>query len=613
MALMFPPPHVARRPEWKRARVELLAFCALFLLYVVWLVLGWIPDGSEGNEILVFPFLNALVIFAAWRAAGRCRNLPPLRAFWLLIAIAWSAEFVGDVIQAAYVVGPSSPPFPSQADPFYIVFYPLLLLALLRVPTVRGTRSQRLRMLLDSATIVVGGGAAIWYFLLGPAVTEGGQSLLSAAVSIAYPLGDLAVLTAIAAVLMRRSPPALRIPLNLIAAGLLILIAADMIYGAGLLHAMQSAGSAVGILYFLVAAPFLLAATFQAEMPAADSEAGAEPAGSAEDGAVEGSAELGSHAIWLALVGMAMGFGILFAVQLQNPFFPDLSLLLFAIALAALAAARQQVVQRELRRTAAQLRRSERLKDEFVSVVGHELRTPLTSIRGSLGLLEGGVMGELPEEAKAMASTAIDNTDRLVRLVNDILDIERIDSGRAEIELAPVSAAALVEQSVQVVGEVAGEAGVELRSEVEDTVVSCDADTVVQTLTNLLGNAIKFSEAGAAITIAVAPKDGQAVFAVRDTGRGIPADQLESIFERFSQVDASDAREKGGTGLGLAIARDIVEGHGGRIWAESEEGKGTTFSFTLPLAAGAGKSDRAPEVDPVPGKESDGAPPVTGR
>ncbi len=227
---------------------------------------------------------------------------------------------------------------------------------------------------------------------------------------------------------------------------------------------------------------------------------------------------------------------------------------------------------------------AERVKDEFVSVVGHELRTPLTSIRGSLGLLEGGVMGALPPEAAQMLSTAVANTDRLVRLINDILDIERIDSGQAGVEMAPVAAAELVEQSIQVVASVAEEAGIEIGAEVERLTVAADSDRVVQVLINLIGNAVKFSERGSTVTVG-AGRDGEhALFSVSDSGRGIPADHLDSIFDRFSQVDASDAREKGGTGLGLAIARSIVEHHGGRIWAESCEGEGTTFRFTLPLA-----------------------------
>jgi PAS domain S-box-containing protein len=229
---------------------------------------------------------------------------------------------------------------------------------------------------------------------------------------------------------------------------------------------------------------------------------------------------------------------------------------------------------------------AERVKDEFVSVVGHELRTPLTSIRGSLGLLEGGVMGELPEEAHQMLATAVANTDRLVRLINDILDIERLDSDRAGLELEAVSAATLIEQSIQVVQAVADSAGVEIRGRAKDFDVTADPDRIVQTLTNLIGNAIKFSERGGRVEVAVERYGSRATFSVSDAGRGIPVEQLGAIFERFSQVDASDAREKGGTGLGLAISRSIVEHHGGRIWAESREGEGATLLFTLPLADG---------------------------
>jgi len=190
-------------------------------------------------------------------------------------------------------------------------------------------------------------------------------------------------------------------------------------------------------------------------------------------------------------------------------------------------------------------------------------------------------MGELPAEASHMLATAVSNTDRLVRLINDILDIERIDSGRAGVDLAPTAATELVGQSVQALDAVAAEAGVEIRTEVEPLTVAADADRIVQALTNLIGNAIKFSQRGGAVTVGVAGDGGHALFSVRDQGRGIPLGQLDSIFERFSQVDASDAREKGGTGLGLAISRSIVEHHGGRIWAESVEGEGASFFFTL--------------------------------
>ena len=226
----------------------------------------------------------------------------------------------------------------------------------------------------------------------------------------------------------------------------------------------------------------------------------------------------------------------------------------------------------------------ERLKDEFVSVVGHELRTPLTSIRGSLGLIDAGAMGDLPVEAAEMISVAISNTDRLVRLINDILDIERMEAGRGELELAAVSGATLVRQAIQGVQATADAAQITFRCELDEVLVWSDADRILQALINLLGNAVKFSPRGGEIRVAVTADGEQAGFLVRDHGRGIPTEQLESVFERFRQVDGSDARDKGGTGLGLAISRGIVEQHGGRIWAQSGPGGGTTFHFTLPLA-----------------------------
>jgi PAS domain S-box-containing protein len=234
-----------------------------------------------------------------------------------------------------------------------------------------------------------------------------------------------------------------------------------------------------------------------------------------------------------------------------------------------------------------QRKQVERIKDEFVSVVGHELRTPLTSIRGSLGLLDGGLAGEIDDEAGEMVKLALDNTNRLVRLVEDTLDFERLSAGVEELAARPVPARELVDAAVKVVERLCAEAGLELRTEVEDLEVLADPDRIVQALTNLLGNAVKFSPRGGTITLAARRRGRDAAFSVRDEGRGIPAEKLDAIFERFRQVDSSDRREKGGTGLGLAITREIVQRSRGRIWAESGDGEGATFVFTLPLADAA--------------------------
>lgn len=235
-------------------------------------------------------------------------------------------------------------------------------------------------------------------------------------------------------------------------------------------------------------------------------------------------------------------------------------------------------------RDVTERREVDRLKDEFVSVVSHELRTPLTSIRGSLGLLAAGKLGEVPEKGRRMLEIAVQNTDRLIRLINDILDIERIESGRVTMEIKPVDAAELAHQAVDVMAAMAEKSDVRLYAWADRQPMEADPDRILQVLTNLLSNAIKFSPAGAEVSVTVVRDGPEVVFRVRDQGRGIPQDRLESIFERFQQVDSSDARDKGGTGLGLAICRSIVQQHGGRIWVESEVGEGSTFTFTLPGA-----------------------------
>jgi PAS domain S-box-containing protein len=818
-----------------RRRPEVMVLAALVVVYASWLALSWIPGDPQKLHILFLAPIDSLVVYASWRAAQRSAAIPWLRAFWLFVTAAWAAELGADLIFAFGNIVLEDPAFPSLADLFFLTFYPLMFAALVRVPTLKGVRSQRIRTGLDCATVVVGAGSAIWYFVLGPTVTQGGGSLLGTAVSIAYPVGDILLIGMLSLVLLRGGPPAVRAPLRLLAVGLLMLIAADTIYGHQQLHGTYSVGDSVDTLYFLMAAPFLLAAAGQGR--ARLERAADKPALRSESS---------SRAGRLPLVAILVGLVILLGTQWHDRFFPDLSLLIFLLVLCGLSVARQYVAQTELvqlrertrtivesvgdgivtfsergliiwvnpaaetafmvergelegtpvdalfhgvgwkemapllgvgaggasvigqrrtltgerrdgetfplemvvtdarldgervliaigqdvgerERAAAELRGSEQrfrgifdhagvgiafsafedgvprvvdvnaafsdmvgypleelrgddfslithpddiaglaemglqvaagenhlgrelrclrkdgslvwgsltlsvlrdekgapsfavgmlkditerkevehVKDEFVSVVGHELRTPLTSIRGSLGLLAGGVMGELPAEASGMLATAISSTDRLVRLVNDILDIERMDSGRAEIEVAPVRASELVESSIQAVEGLATEADIALRAEVEDAFVTCDADKIVQVLTNLLGNAIKFSPIGGTVDVTFAGVGQDALFSVTDSGRGIPPSQIESIFGRFNQVDASDAREKGGTGLGLAIAERIVEQHGGRIWAESTEGEGSTLRFTLPL-------EPPPAISPGAGKEADGAPTVAG-
>jgi PAS domain S-box-containing protein len=225
----------------------------------------------------------------------------------------------------------------------------------------------------------------------------------------------------------------------------------------------------------------------------------------------------------------------------------------------------------------------ERIKNEFISIVSHELRTPLTGIRGSLGLLAMGIYDNKPEKAKRMVEIALTDSERLVRLVNDILDLERLDSGTVTLGKEVCDAVALIQQSVDAMQALADSAAIALCVSPVSAQVWAAPDSIIQTLTNLLSNAIKFSPSSTAITLSVQPQSDHVLFQVKDQGRGIPADKLEAIFGRFQQVDVSDSRSKGGTGLGLAICQSIVQQHGGHIWAESTLGEGSTFYFTLPV------------------------------
>jgi PAS domain S-box-containing protein len=224
----------------------------------------------------------------------------------------------------------------------------------------------------------------------------------------------------------------------------------------------------------------------------------------------------------------------------------------------------------------------DRMKDEFISTVSHELRTPLTSIRGALGLLTSGMLGEVNDKASNLLRIALTNSDRLVRLINDILDLERIQSGREPLAFRAVQLADVVRQGIEDMQPVADAAGVKLLHDTTQAEITGDPDRLLQVITNLLSNAVKFSPPNSPVSVMLRPGVTGVILSVIDHGRGIPADKLEAIFGRFQQVDASDSRQKGGTGLGLAICRTIVLQHSGRIWAERNPVRGSTFRIFLP-------------------------------
>ena len=226
----------------------------------------------------------------------------------------------------------------------------------------------------------------------------------------------------------------------------------------------------------------------------------------------------------------------------------------------------------------------EKTKSEFISTVSHELRTPLTSIKGALGLINGGALGALPDKFRPMLNIAYDNSNRLVRLINDILDVEKLESGAIGIVTRPLDLATLITDAIAANAAYAATHDVTFVPLGTDVpaIVSGDEDRLMQVMANLMSNAAKFSPQGGKVHISLTRVGDNIRITVKDNGSGIPENARDTVFERFTQADSSDQRQKGGTGLGLAITKTIVERHDGTVAFTTEIGKGTTFYVDLP-------------------------------
>lgn len=229
-------------------------------------------------------------------------------------------------------------------------------------------------------------------------------------------------------------------------------------------------------------------------------------------------------------------------------------------------------------------REIDRMKQEVVAMITHDLRTPLATITNFLEMLEMKMFGSINEKGQRMLVLAERNSSRMLNLINDLLDIEKVKSNMLQLQLAPIPLQRILDQASEPMSGWAADRGVIIHVDPTDIIVMADEDRLVRVVTNLLSNSVKFSPRDSTITIASSKAEGLAQVTVKDQGRGIPEDKLQGIFDRFTQVQSSDATMKGGSGLGLAICKAFVELHGGTIAVTSEIDVGTTFSFTIPVA-----------------------------
>ncbi len=233
----------------------------------------------------------------------------------------------------------------------------------------------------------------------------------------------------------------------------------------------------------------------------------------------------------------------------------------------------------------SQQKELERLRQELIRMVSHDLRTPLSSVSNLLELLSYSMYGDLTETGEKRVNATRLEVDRLIRMINDLLDFEKMEAGKLELERENTNAATIFQKAVEAVRGLTEVKEITIETKASEADVYCDEDRIIQVVVNLLSNAIKFSDKGSKLTLTAVKEEEARRFKVTDCGRGIPEDKIASLFDRFSQVESGDSKQHGGTGLGLAICKMIVEQHGGTIGVESELGKGSTFWFTLPPAS----------------------------
>ncbi len=547
---------------------------------------GWylLASGAASAGFFLLPAgglaqgsLFALVSAAAPAAilAGLRVYRPTRRRAWRWLLAGQVVNLVANLVYYPFTVATGiSLPYPSVADALYLTAYGLLVAGLVALVRERSRGGDRAG-LLDAGIVTTGVGVLSLIYLVHPYLVASDLTPLARLVSLAYPLVDVLLLAVAVRILLNPGPLQ---PVHwLLGLALLGQLGADTGYALTVLAGSFTLGSPV-FAGWLLSWMLFGAAALHPTMPSlAEPAVEREPAGAGWRLALLALAALIPPVV--LVVQSARG-------QLAHvPLIAATSAVLFLLVVARVGGLMADV---------SRYRRVERLKDEFVSVVSHELRTPLTSIRGALGLVASGVTGPLSDKSQRMLDIAVANTDRLVRLINDILDLERMESGKLTLDRQAWDAADLAAQAAAEMRTMADQARVRLQVAVAAGRVLVDRDRVIQTLTNLLSNAVKFSPPGATVWVTAEPDGDELQFAVKDHGRGIPADKLEAIFGRFQQVDSSDARQKGGSGLGLAICRSIVQQHGGRIWAQSTLGQGSTFSFTLPRVG-----EPAPAESPI--------------
>ena len=556
----------------------------------------WGPVTSDSLAVLAGALAAACALHTAVRRSGR------VRVSWLLLAAMIGLNAAGGTSWLS-AGGSAAERSLSVADALFLSGVAPTVAALLLYPMASGLSRAWRPVLVDGR--VVGSSLLLLTALLGLSevarTLDGGRAF----VFLVYPVLDVAILSLVV-VLLLRSTGRLRIDVVLLALTFGAFSVADL--GFALTSVRGEAVGAVQTLGYVAAALLLAAAALTAATldtrprvllkhlsgpvaPMLPDVAAFTVLGTCFVSGIEDDVQGVLVVVVLVLTGLRQLMLTTQNLRLRRNL-------------------EHRVAERteELRALTAEHERLDGMKQEFVSAVSHELRTPLTAIRGSLELLADGDVGELPPGARPVVEMASRGSQRLSRLVDDIIDLERLESGTFGFDPTSLDLLPLLHEATGSLAPLAREAGVEVSVAAVCAQVHCDGDRIAQAMVNLVGNALKFTPPGGRVDVTSVIRGREVRVSVADTGRGIPAAELSAVFERFHQVEPDDARQHAGTGLGLSITRRIVEANGGRIWVESECGTGSTFHFTLPLGAAgsppAGAGAAGPQA-PEPRRRAD--------
>ncbi len=624
----------ARWIRW--TAIGLAGYALLFTLYTLLQPLGETGRLIVGDVVYIPSNLAAAVPSLLIIRATHDRRL---HWAWGLIGLGFISYAVADTIWAwSELVQGITPQSPHVTDIFYLLMYPLFFAGLLVYPTGRWDRLSRTKLLLDVSAAAVAAAMFSWNYLIAPILHTEATDVLGRAIDLAYPIADLLLIWALGHIYFATPRQAPRAPILMLVAGMGLSVAADVSYAYLNANNLYQTGSFVDALWVIAAVLVGGAALIQHQVlrsgaqPDPDDTSPA-PALRAESPSLVRRSQylLPYLALIAALViglltssqgiegwGLLLGSSVIVAIIIVR----QLLTIGENIRLNEKLAQRVEEVtllNQQVQQANEELRQMDQFKSEFVSNISHELRTPLTSILGYTELLLDAPDGPLTPLQADSLQTVFNNAQRLLGLVNDLLDLSRVESGRFTICPVPLAPAPLLCQLVEEMRLQADNKGLTLQADLSDDLpmLTADGPRIVQVLNNLLSNAIKFTPPGGRVRVrgycleaergpATHAADGGdapappglpqgrwLVVCVEDTGPGIPAAELPHLFTRFYRTAEAQHQAIKGTGLGLYVAKAIVEAHHGYIGVESQPGRGSTFWFALPLSPECEQAERA--------------------